>query len=429
VKFQNREAIFYVMAACAGFELLFFLWLCTLELPTFMEFVSSPDTQSYTRIALELVQNSILIASPRTLGYPLLLSLGYLIGGVNYGMHIVIAVQLILNMVFTWICWKLLLRMAPAAGTSFRIMVTLVFFWAGLGMAHNVLTDFLAAFFFAVFFFGMLFWRSPMSVILSGTSLALATLIRPTFTFVPMLLPVAAYFIGWFTAKVPRSHLVAWVVFSLGATIISVGYQYSSDGYIGPSSLVTLNIATTLHYSTQKPIKKMDYGIYYGIFKKRIESRAGRPYFTLSRSEVEKYAVQIFLGELISQPREIMLTLGKTFVKYLFVPIEYSVKKLTNFYTSEQVYFTYIRPILFICCLPIWLLSLSPPMDSREKRGYYFLAMMFLLYLAGISSIVYGQGERIRFPMLVFILPVMTWNAYTVGDYLSRWRRKEERGL
>jgi 4-amino-4-deoxy-L-arabinose transferase-like glycosyltransferase len=236
---QIRGIIFYILIACAAIELLLFCWLCFLGQEAFREFVSTPDTSTYASVALQLAENATLISSRRTLGYPLFLSLGYLIGGRSYGTYVVITTQLILNIVFTWGCWRLLQRITPAAGTRLRSIVTLFFFWAGMGMATYLLTDFLASFLFGVFLYGMLFWRSRSSVLLSGTSLALATLTRPTFIFIPFLLPFAAYLIGRFTSKVPRSHLVSFILFSFIATCISIIYQHTFNGYIGVSPIFT----------------------------------------------------------------------------------------------------------------------------------------------------------------------------------------------
>ena len=108
----------------------------------------------YNRIALQLEENNKLTSGQRTLGYPLFLYLGYLIGGRSYGMYVVIALQLMLNLIFRWGCWRLLQRIAPAAGIRLRSIVTLFFFWASLGMALYLLTDFLASFLFGVFFYG-----------------------------------------------------------------------------------------------------------------------------------------------------------------------------------------------------------------------------------------------------------------------------------
>ena len=130
MKNPTEQPIVSILTIFALIELLLFLWLCSLDQEGFMQFVSSPDTPGYIRVALELVRNVTLITSPRTLGYPFFLSLGYLMGGGSYGPYMVIAAQLILNIVFTWSCWTISERIAPAAGTALRTAITVFFFWA-----------------------------------------------------------------------------------------------------------------------------------------------------------------------------------------------------------------------------------------------------------------------------------------------------------
>jgi hypothetical protein len=430
MKTKIREPVFYLLIAGATIELLLFIWLCSVGQKVFMQLVSAPDTSSYIRIAQHLVQDGILVSSPRTLGYPLFLCLGYLIGGMRYGMYVVIAAQLILNIVFSWVCWSLLQRVTPTSGVRLRAIITLFFFWAGMGMALSLLSDFLAAFFFSVFLYGMLFWRSRSSLLLSGGSLALATLTRPTFTFMPVLLPVAVFLIGCFTSKVPRYHLAVFILCSLSATGVSIAYQYSSYGYVGPSSIVAKNIGRTLSVLTKGKITRED----YEEFDKKLAEQAGRPFLTLSRTEEEKYAVQIFRSELNSRPGMMLSQLLKTFVKYLFAPVESSVAKLTTPFVTERTYTTYVRPVLGLVCLPIWLLSLLPPIGwSKEYKMYYILVMMFLFYVVGITVMNPLQGERIRFPVLVFMLPVAVLNTHNIRDYLTQWcqgkRAKERLGV
>jgi hypothetical protein len=425
----SRRRIFYMLIACAAIELLLFCWLYSLEQDTFRELVWQVDTFAYNRIALQLFEyNRIALqleetatftSDQRTLGYPLFLYLGYLIGGRSHGIHVVIATQLVLNIIFTLGCWMLLQRMAPTTGIRLRSIVTLFFFWAGMGMALNLLTDFLASFFFGVFLYGMLFWRSRSSVILSGTSLALATLTRPTFTFVPFLLPVAAYFIGGFTSKVPRNHLIAFMLFSLIATGTSIIHQYTADGYIGPSPALTPNIERTIYFSLKA--HQLTESDYIREFEGEIGKRAGQPFTTLTRSALEKYAKEILFEVLVSHPWQIILYLVGNVVKYIFVPVESAAAKLTALHVSGEDYLTYVRPVLAVLCLPIWLFSLSPPLRYPKRyKMYYLLVLMLLLYVVGLSAMAPRQGERMRFPVLAFMLPVMVWNVHRLHSYLSQ---------
>lgn len=387
-------------------ELAFFIWLCSLDGDAFRAFVWAPDTGSYVEIALAIVNKGELIPSPRTLGYPLFLVPGYLIGGSEYGPHVAIAFQFLINLVLCFGCWKLLQKTTPNVTPNFRAAVTILLFWAGLGMAMNVLSDFLAGFFFAVFLYGMLFWRSSLSVFVSAASLAAATLIRPTFTFLPLLIPPAAYFIGRFTSRVPLAHMAMFVLFSIAATAISISYQYRFLGYAGPSDVVTKNIVRTLHFiNNDRP--HVDYDGY----SKKLAERAGSPSGKLSSTEQEIQATQLFLEELRSRPGLVVLQLLKTFAKYLFVPVETMILKFVGFYFDQSFYSAYVRPILTLLWLPVWLFALIPPLKStRNELAYYFLVMVFLFYLAGLTAINPLQGERVRFPILPFMIPLFVLN-------------------
>jgi hypothetical protein len=407
----------YVLASCAAIELLAFGWLCALGPAAFADFVTAGDSLEYNRLGLELAETGTLSRSWRTIGYPLWLSLGYLAGGRTYGVYVTIAAQLLVNLVFTWGCWRLLEQVVPSASTGLRAIVTLVFFWAGLGMALYVLSDFLAAFFFAVFLYGLLFWRRPLSLLVSGPALAMATLTRPTFLLIPLILPAAAYLASRYTSKIPWQHIVVFATCSFAATGVSVARQYRAYGFAGPAPFVlTENIVTTLHQTSGTG---QDFDSYRRSFEEDMARRAGRPYEALSPSDEEAYAKEIFWDEARARPLRVGLRLVRNFVNYLLVPIETTIQRITIRTAGERAYQSYVRPLLGLLCLPIWLLSLTPPLQSpRRQRTYYLLVMLSLLYVLGISAITNFAGERMRFPVLFFMMPVVLWNA----DYLLRRR-------
>src|SRR4029453_18785530 len=96
--------------------------------PAFLDFLSTPDTPGYLRVAEQLAPNFTLVPSHRTLGYPLVLALSRLVGGTNNGYYIVIILQLILNLGFTLGCWRLLWRLAPDSGAGLRAFAPVLFF-------------------------------------------------------------------------------------------------------------------------------------------------------------------------------------------------------------------------------------------------------------------------------------------------------------
>jgi len=191
-------------------------------------------------------------------------------------------------------------------------------------------------------------------------------------------------------------------------------------GYIGPSAVLAANIENTIYYALKEgEVSRTDYS---KEFEREIRIRAGEPYNALSISMQEKYAKQILVNESISHPREMFIFFVKNFLKHIFAPIESVVQKLILLYTSDKIYFTYVRPVLGLMCLAVWLFSLIPPISLENRQLlYYFFTMMFLLYVIGISVITQFQGERIRFPVLAFMLPVMVWNVHHVYGYLRGW--------
>jgi hypothetical protein len=416
---KRNLIIIYLLIACAAIEVLFFGALIFLKPENFIKMVWNPDTSSYARIAQELTERGSLITSYRTLGYPLFMSLGYIVGGQDYGNYLIIGGQLILNLLFTWGFWKFLERLNPSAPAGVRLLLTLFFFWAGLGMALKLLSDFLAAFLFGVFLFAFLFWRSGPSLFISATALGLATLVRPTFTFVPLLIPIAAYLVGRCASKLPVLHAVAFVFASLAATGVSSLYQYSFQGYAGPSPVLAKNIGRTLDViaSGRDDNRRID----YEAFNRKIAQRAGKPYSAVSPSEEEKYAVEFFLAELKARPGAVLLQLSKTVVKYLLAPVDSAVIKIVQFFNPESEGPRYLRIVLGLFCFPVWLLSITPPFgSSKEVWAYYILTALFVAYVLGLTAINPFLGERIRFPVLGLMLPMAAWNISNLPAFLSR---------
>jgi hypothetical protein len=285
------------------------------------------------------------------------------------------------------------------------------------------MTDFLAAVCFGVFLYGMLFWRSLSRVLLAGLALGLATLIRPTFTALPVLLPAGAYVISRITSKVPARHVLVFGVCSLSATAVSIGYQYMWNGYLGPSPIATVPIQEMLYYGkVKRQAASIEYATFQEEFTADIARRAGRPFATLPAGEQEMYAREIFREALMTDPVGIVANVVRNGVKYVFVPVESIVLRVWTIYGIEQGYNTSARPILGLICLPVWLLSLFPPVGQPHRRQWYYALMMgTLLYVVGVSATGTGSGERIRFPVLVFMLPVAVSNGHALHRYLQGW--------
>lgn len=406
--------------AFVAIEIGVFAWLCSLPHEGFESFVVEPDTRGYLALAKALLETGTLIPSGRTLGYPLFLCLCFSVGGDQYGYHIAIGLQLVANLGFSLLVWRLLEGVAGHTEPTLRAVLTAVFFWAGMGMALSVLSDFQAALCFAGFAYVLLFKRSWAYVLLGGASLAMATLTRPVFTLFPLLIPVLGLLVSRFGQKVPRSHVLAYVLFAG----LAVGVSFMQEHRVKHLTTGSWNYATFAICSTlQDHVKDYptDYHEGQRVFAREIEKRAGRPYSSLTRGEQERFARALLFEEIISDPAPFTLSYGKTFLKYLFVPIENIVRKVTCRITSEGLYYSAVRPILFALCLPLWLFSIFPPIGQRRKFGaYYVFEILILCYLLGLASLVGTQGERMRFPVLALMLPVAAINLQAAGHMCLR---------
>jgi hypothetical protein len=407
-----------MLAACAFLELLVLLAPNRLGVQGVTDFVTSPDTSEYLRVAQELVGGR-LVATERTLGYPLFLSVGYLLGWAAYGMYWVLAGQLILNLLLTAMSWKLIETLAPAASNLTKLSLTGFFFLAGVGMSLYLLSDLLAAFFFGVFLYGFLFWRSWKGTILAGTALALATLVRPTFVLIPLLLPAASYFVRRCTSGIPWSQALALMLISSAGTGVNIWHQYRCNAYFGPSPIVAQNLERVLYMATGEG--KTDQQKFFADLEAELGRRAGRPYGLLSETEQERLAKEVFFEQFQTHAPQIILLTVRTFVNYFFVPVESIFARVTALTTSQVTYERYVRPFVGVICLPIWVLCLIHPRGQfAQRRWYYGLILLMWIYLAGITALNPRQGERIRFPILAFLMPIAAWNIQTGLGYLNR---------
>ena len=415
---DGQQTITRLLIGAAAVELLLFLWLAANGREAFLELVSTPDTSSYLGVAQQLADTHTLAASSRTLGYPLFAAVGYVIGGETYGPYIVIGAQLLLNLFLTWLGWRVLERLASEASVRLRIAATVFLFWAGMGMAALLMSDFLAGLCFAVFLYGFLFWRQRRGALLAACALALATLTRPTFILVPVLLPAAAYIVRQVTTKIPAAHLLVFAACCVAATSLSLDYQYKFNRYVGPSPILIYPIQEMLYHGiAAQRSTSQDYAVFQREFATEIAKRGGQPFGRMSVADREAYAKQLLREGFVAHPFSITVVVVTNAFKYVFAPVELVISRVANELLSPATYRRFVRPVIVAACVPIFLLSLLPPMGHfRGQRPYYALVMLFLLYIIGLSAISYGSGERIRFPILAFMAPVAVWNARTFCD-------------
>jgi hypothetical protein len=306
--------------------------------------------------------------------------------------------------------WRLLTRLVPDAGAGVVLTMTAILGWAGMGMAWRMLTDFAGGLAFFGFLYGLLFWRRPLGIASMALLLFAATLIRPSFTFFPLLLPLLVWIVGRVTTCVPWRSAAVLMAACVAGTCVNVAYQYRNYGYWGPSPVVSLGLRNALWHAVERRRFPM-LPDYEAELAREIEHRSGRPMAELSPTDEERYVKQVFVEAFRAHPRELIGYFVSGALKYTFVPIEAFVDQCVTAVRGYSFYSRYIRPALFLICLPLWLLALAPPLGaSRELRYYWLLVMVTVAYTIGVSAMLSTQGERYRFPMLAFMLPVAARN-------------------
>lgn len=413
----RRGPLIALLVVAALLEGATLVWLGRVDREERLALILADDTHEYVQAARTLIETRRWPVTTRTLGYPLFLVPGYLAGGEEDGAILSVALQLLLNLGFTALAWWMLERLAPDTGTGLRLVLTAAFFWAAFGLASHLLSDFLAALLFGVFLYGFLFLRSPAALFGTGLALAAATLTRPTFLFIPLLLPVMALLVDRATLAIGWKEVGILAGFSLAATALSVAHQFSIDGYLGPSPVLTQNLQQTLgaalHDQGRPEAARVE-------FETEIGRRAGRPFADLTRGEQERQMTRIFREQLAAHPAAILKNMARTSIQYVFAPVESALMRRAVRDGGETDYMTKIRPILFVLCLPFWLLAIVPPANRPGRRPFYLLAMLLLLYVVGITAITPMQGERIRLPVLILLLPIVAWNVSSLIPWLAR---------
>jgi hypothetical protein len=76
---------------------------------------------------------------------------------------------------------------------------------------------------------------------------------------------------------------------------------------------------------------------------------------------------------------------------------------------------------LYVLWLPVWLLSLTPPLGQpRKYLALYAAIMLASAYIIALSSLGAGGEERIRFPVLPFWFLVAAMNAQDFVNFLRK---------
>jgi hypothetical protein len=390
----------WLLLCMVGLETAALLFLVAGGLDRFSILVSTPDTAKYVNVARGFAEGHF-VPSVRTPGYPLFLAPAYFLGGTRFGPVFAIVLQLALNLVFVWMVWRLVGRIVPHARSGCHILVTGIAFLGGLSVSILLMSDFLAGLCLTGFLLGaFFFWRRGPWVGLAAVLLFWATITRPTFTFFPIVFPLLVLAARALQQPLTVKHVGVFVVASLAGTATSTLYQYKSSGYLGPSDVVTENVALALCRYGEGPD---DWGACQARLRDQIQARAGRGVSELDPNERERWAKAMLVEEMKADP-SVLRFMAKTSLKYLFVPIEGVLVQTTDYGGSL------LRKAIGLFWLPFWLLAYFPPLSDRGVRRYYLAAMACVLYVAAVSAIVPGAGERIRFPVLALLMPVALFN-------------------
>jgi hypothetical protein len=408
---SNRTHLLGVAIAVATLvELLAFAWLCVHGRESLVRAVTEPDTQSYVDFA-----NSLLHVtdgpneSNRTAGYPLFLALCLLLGGRQWFYHVAIGLQLALNIALTAFFWKFFEQLLGKQHATEALLFTAIFFVGGLGTALQVLSDFQAGFLLAILLCVLLFGRRMWLAFGGGAAAALLVLTRPSFLALPAVLLLCALIVRRTAWRIPATNLAVIVVLSLVGVGLSLGRDYQTRDARRAGFLVFNARAGTcekfgLGGAARDPRK---------VFEDEVGTHAGRPYEELTQTERSKYALLTLLRHVQREPQRFMVGLLRTLAKYTFVPLETALAVLSGgLYSSEAR--SWPRALLFVVFLPVWVLALVPPLRNRTYMPYYYLSLLFVGWILVPSALVSGQGERLRFPLLIFTLPLAAVNLRSI---------------
>lgn len=405
----SRLDLTKIFSAWLGVSILASIFLCFASDSTIRSIAIQDDSPSYIQVAETIVAEGVVPSTPRSLGYPLFLAAARAVAGPPGFLPLVIGLQLLANCLLAAMSWRLFQRIAPGTPNGVCAVFSSVCFLGGLGIATNVMTDLLATTYFLGFVLCWVFSHRRSTLVVAALCLAAATLLRPSFTYLPALLPA----VWWLMRRIPGGRrasvlgLVLMVLASVSGTLVSTVHQLRTVGYPGPSHVLSFNLQKTLRYAIHHDGRSQEE--FDDAFEHRIESITGLPIARVAPSTREEITKAVFLDAVRRQPTAVGRQVGTTFVKYLACPIEAPVLvAMTWRRGSGGPLPQRVRMVLGGIGLPLWLLALWPPSIRLRGHGaYYWMTMILVVYVVGLSSLAPLQGERMRLPVLPLMLGVV----------------------
>lgn len=407
----------------AVLQAVFLIWLFGHGRDAVCRRICFPDTGTYVTPAQSILHGGGLPPDmTRTVGYPLFLVVPFWLGGKQYGYHLAIVMQSVLNLLGTLLFWKLLAAMLPQIRTAVLMAAVALFWYAGFGLALNVLSDFLFGFLLLVFLYALWLKRGLWWLAVGASALLAAGSVRPSLGPFLVLLPLLRILVQRRFHYLPKTYIVVYAV----AIVISSG----------------VNFALEQARSERCSQSLMEFGMVEAVCSKgiatrsevtlRIEELAGRPHDQLTRHERDTLARRVFVGYVSRHPLRFMSGVALNAVKYMLSPVEGVVIKVAvaDINNDEAYARSPVRGIVLLLGLPIWVLALWPGMARcPETRDLYFFALVMTLYFIGIACSFGGQGERYRFPALPMLSVCFACNLdRLVGWVNSRFVRQRRDG-
>jgi hypothetical protein len=264
------------------------------------------------------------------------------------------------------------------------------------------MSDFQAGLLFAIVMYCLVCRKGRWDTAVGGLAACCLILTRPSFSALPVLLLVCALVLRRSAWRIPVAQLIFYIAFS--AFGLGVNWHMQSRGASDLQNGYVTDFAAVVAHKRFHPAGEATEAWFY----REGAAIAGRPWEELTRRERDAYALRSLAQHVRRQPLRLAIGWTVTFVKYTFAPLESAVDRLLSILSFD--YPTWLRVSLTALFLPLWLMMLLPPLLDRRFLPYYYAVVALFVYEVGVSALDSAQGERIRFPLLFVMLPLVIVN-------------------